>query len=281
MEKKQGKRRGRPVGTTKNGKKTLKQKFKYLRTKSWVWACSQLCSRNPPEPAGQDSIAAAANRRTSPLSEFDDFEKETYSGGTFSRYRRGIRGAKPSTVRALWPEVQDAYFVGPLVSSEGGVFTHVPLWSAIRGDVTGMLHEWECAQLPPQLNHFSLKGEELCVFFQDVLNSPPDGLHPLFLLSVVICKARLTHKPVRLFDPQDPNFPLPAELRAEVIEDLSKMNITLSELLRFCFYSGLVIKDRGMLTEEELLQERRSDVWGRRAKYLSAQHHASLWRFDF
>jgi hypothetical protein len=286
------KKRGRPVGTSKNGARTPQKKLDILRTKAWSWTCSYLHGEDD-KAVGINKLTALANKYSAPRKNPD---KLTFYSGTFSKYRNGVQGAQPGTVIDLWPEVRDAYFKGPWVNVGPhryyGEGMFVPLWSAIRGDIKEVLKEWDGLEIPaepesdewggplseefycPSKKFKKLTEEELYGFCEEILELHlsdgrskskdllPGELPPLLLFSIAITAARIaesngSNKHDLFFDPKSPrNSGILPSMRAEIVKDLAEMNITLSEIFDVCADFGLSIRDCGAMSYEEYKKEK-------------------------
>jgi len=177
MEDNTNKKRGRPLGTKKNGGKSPEMKLRILRTKTWAWTCLHLFNRTTTKDAAfleKESERALAKAfppyikdkdGTKVIVEPDIIDNGRWSlwlngkkgtptpGGFKQVFNRATEGGKRKLIKKfartnLWPETHPAYHIGPWVSvkndskvgSGDGAF--VPLWSSISGEMNTLREDW-------------------------------------------------------------------------------------------------------------------------------------------
>jgi len=269
---------GRPSGTEKYGEKSPKKLLDLLKTKTWALTCAYYLSDSD-SPASSNAIARAAN------SEIDAGEWAwKYDAACWSRWRRGIRGAKPKTVRDLWEEPQDAYFIGPWVDHKDGIpggGAFVPLWTALNASA-GLRTEWKAISkqawegwgpritvgkgtpspdlvpdpdFVPSSQDFR-SNTSLHIFLTRIVSSL--SVSGLLALVAAITLARIdgTNK-LLLFDP-DPALPysLHPSVRFDLYRSLEKINIPFQEIAFVAKHFGLKMHDCSTLAYDQYLKLR-------------------------
>lgn len=182
----------------------------------------------------------------------------------------------------LWPETHSAYEVGPKVQDG-----YVPLWHALSGRKNNeILNQWSQISMNTWQTwgpDYDPTGEHNCDDSSEHLPNQLDDLidlerfasylawapktPPLLALSAAITVARINgDKEVFLFEPKDidmvgyrrqpkhnhrNDYSLSARLRNPIIMSLSKIKITLSDIIEVAQEHDLIIHDCGSLTYQE------------------------------
>ncbi len=274
---------GRPKGSKKEGKKSPKILFNLLKTKAWAWTCAHYLSVDEETPLTGYALTQEANKKLLSKKPSSQFLHDTIR---WSRWIRGVRGVSPATVRSLWEEPQDAYFVGPWVDHRdevpgGGAF--VPLWAALNG-TEGLRKAWEVIPLHawegwgPQIVIGENTPNPDLITDPDFLPEPSDfrsdarlelfltriaehqNTPALLAFTAAITLARFAGiKKVLFFDP-DPAGPycLSPAVRLDLHNALKEVNITFPEITCIASHFGLEMHDCSTLTYDQYVMLRRS-----------------------
>lgn len=272
---------GRPKGTKKDGEKSPQKKLANLKTKVWAHTCANYLAlvRGDENPLSAYMLFKRANQFRDSKRTNDDDPDTSFDSAYWSRRLRGLEGTLPKTVNQLWPEVKDAYFIGPWVGESPGTATgkggFVPLWVAIGDNPNNIFNAWKTitnsswdAWASSCLNNVSAQSDDfkkhIPFAFKNITSlrqfltyiSRSKQAPPLLSLTATLSVSRIDKdKEILLFDP----LPKPDNTlnslhsfrRAAVISALTESQIRLEEIINIAASYGLHIRDCGAITFQE------------------------------
>lgn len=272
---------GRPKGTKKDGKKSPKKMLDDLKTKVWAHTCAHYLALNNGEksPLSPYKLSNRANQFRDSKRTEDDDPDSCFDPAYWSRRLRGLQGTLPKTVSALWPQVKDAYFIGPWVGESPGTGTgkggFIPLWSAIGDNPQNIYNAWKTtpssswdAWASSCPKDASAQNDDLKKYlpfgFKSILSlrqfltylSRSKQAPPLLSFAAALSVSRFDKdKEFLLFDPlPKPDNTLNSLLsfrRASLISALTDVQLKLEDIIKVAASYGLYIRDCGALTFQE------------------------------
>lgn len=264
---------GRPLGSSKNGKRSPEKKLNILRTKTWSWTCSYYLRNNSEErPISTYALEQRAKE-----------EGFTIDATQWRRYRKGERGITRKGP-SIWPETHPVFHIGPWIneSSIMGSGGFVPLWESIFNSQPSEIFKawksvpksaWEawaplndssedCFEYPGLDPNYILEECDSLIKlrpFLEHLTRPKKWFPPIVSLAAALSVARLRKNTTMwLFAPMhNPSrnkldkFSLRPSMRSSVLKSLAEEHLCLDEIIDATCAHGLTIHDCGNMSYEE------------------------------